>query len=179
MQAAWSENARAKPALAHHQDVKVSKGERHSLNCKGHCIGRLWRLLVAQALNLSTPSAQPLLKILSVMTRRKFRLQQQGSSQQPFSALGNRNGIFVFDDDDFSYIFFATFMGVSLKSGYRRGSEYRPCGFTFDAATISLSLRQRTLCFHHHWGRRAILLNWYMPSYRQEIELGPREEIGR
>ena len=42
-------------------------------------------LLVAQALNLTTPSAAAIIAILSVMDTKKFRLRLQGKgSRQPF-----------------------------------------------------------------------------------------------
>ena len=65
---------------------------------------------------------------------------------------------------------------VSFKSGHRRGAKYRLCDSSLDAATTHFSLFVNELLLVTIGAGVAILLNWYMPSYRQEIER-VREEI--
>ena len=97
-------------------------------------------LLVAQALQLSTPSAAAIIAILSVMDTKKVSLAATGQrlAAAVFSACDWNGDIrcFWIRRDQFRVVSSLLHsFSVSLKSGYRRGSEYRPCDSPLDAAT--------------------------------------------
>lgn len=138
-------------------------------------------LLVAQALNLSTPSAAAIIAILSVMDTKKVSLAATGQRlAAAVLALVIGMGIFaVFGFDVMSF-------GLYLLC-------YIPLAYLLK---VDIGVAPSTVLVIHLWTQQqltfnlfvnelllvtigagvAILLNWYMPSYRQEIERA-REEI--
>lgn len=138
-------------------------------------------LLVAQALNLSTPSAAAIIAILSVMDTKKVSLAATGQRlAAAVLALVIGMGIFaVFGFDVMSF-------GLYLLC-------YIPLAYLLK---VDIGVAPSTVLVIHLWTQQqltfnlfvnelllvtigagvAILLNWYMPSYRQEIER-VREEI--
>lgn len=138
-------------------------------------------LLVAQALQLSTPSAAAIIAILSVMDTKKVSLAATGQRlAAAVLALVIGMGIFaVFGFD-------ATSFGLYLLC-------YIPLAYLLK---VDIGVAPSTVLVIHLWTQQqltfslfvnelllvtigagvAILLNWYMPSYRQEIER-VREEI--
>ena len=138
-------------------------------------------LLVAQALNLTTPSAAAIIAILSVMDTKKVSLAATGQRlAAAVLALVIGMGIFaVFGFD-------VTSFGLYLLC-------YIPLAYLLK---VDIGVAPSTVLVIHLWTQQqltfnlfvnelllvtigagvAILLNWYMPSYRQEIEL-VREEI--
>ena len=138
-------------------------------------------LLVAQALNLSTPSAAAIIAILSVMDTKKVSLAATGQRlAAAVLALVIGMGIFaVFGFDVMSF-------GLYLLC-------YIPLAYLLK---LDIGVAPSTVLVIHLWTQQqltfelfvnelllvtigagvAILLNWYMPSYRQEIER-VREEI--
>ena len=138
-------------------------------------------LLVAQALNLSTPSAAAIIAILSVMDTKKVSLAATGQRlAAAVLALVIGMGLFaVFGFDVMSF-------GLYLLC-------YIPLAYLLK---VDIGVAPSTVLVIHLWTQQrltfelfvnelllvtigagvAILLNWYMPSYRQEIER-VREEI--
>ena len=138
-------------------------------------------LLVAQALNLSKPSAAAIIAILSVMDTKKVSLAATGQRlAAAVLALVIGMGIFaVFGFDVMSF-------GLYLLC-------YIPLAYLLK---VDIGVAPSTVLVIHLWTQQqltfelfvnelllvtigagvAILLNWYMPSYRQEIER-VREEI--
>ncbi len=138
-------------------------------------------LLVAQALQLSTPSAAAIIAILSVMDTKKVSLAATGQRlAAAVLALVIGMGIFaVFGFDVMSF-------GLYLLC-------YIPLAYLLK---VDIGVAPSTVLVIHLWTQQqltfelfvnelllvtigagvAILLNWYMPSYRQEIER-VREEI--
>ena len=138
-------------------------------------------LLVAQALNLTTPSAAVIIAILSVMDTKKVSLAATGQRlAAAVLALVIGMGIFaIFGFDVMSF-------GVYLLC-------YIPLAYLLK---VDIGVAPSTVLVIHLWTQQqltfelfvnelllvtigagvAILLNWYMPSYRQEIER-VREEI--
>ena len=138
-------------------------------------------LLVAQALNLTTPSAAAIIAILSVMDTKKVSLAATGQRlAAAVLALVIGMGIFaVFGFD-------VTSFGLYLLC-------YIPLAYLLK---VDIGVAPSTVLVIHLWTQQqltfnlfvnelllvtigagvAILLNWYMPSYRQEIE-HVREEI--
>ena len=104
-------------------------------------------LLVAQALQLSTPSAAAIIAILSVMDTKKVSLAATGQRlAAAVLALVIGMGIFAvfwIRRDEFWFVSSLLHsFSVSFKSGHRRGAEYRPCDSSLDAATTHF----RTFC---------------------------------
>lgn len=138
-------------------------------------------LLVAQALHLTTPSAAAIIAILSVMDTKKVSLAATGQRlAAAILALVIGMGIFaVFGFD-------VTSFGLYLLC-------YIPLVYLLK---VDIGVAPSTVLVIHLWTQQqltfnlfvnelllvtigagvAILLNWYMPSYRQEIER-VREEI--
>ncbi len=138
-------------------------------------------LLVAQALHLTTPSAAAIIAILSVMDTKKVSLAATGQRlAAAVLALVIGMGIFaVFGFDVMSF-------GLYLLC-------YIPLAYLLK---VDIGVAPSTVLVIHLWTQQqltfelfvnelllvtigagvAILLNWYMPSYRQEIER-VREEI--
>ena len=103
-------------------------------------------LLVAQALQLSTPSAAAIIAILSVMDTKKVSLAATGQ-RLAAAVLALVIGMGIFAVFGFDVIWFVSSLlhsfSVSFKSGYRRGAKYRPCDSSLDAATTHFQpLRQ-------------------------------------
>ena len=138
-------------------------------------------MLVAQALHLTTPSAAAIIAILSVMDTKKVSLAATGQRlAAAVLALVIGMGIFaVFGFDVMSF-------GLYLLC-------YIPLAYVLK---VDIGVAPSTVLVIHLWTQQqltsslfvnelllvtigagvAILLNWYMPSYRQEIER-VREEI--
>ena len=138
-------------------------------------------MLVAQTLHLTTPSAAAIIAILSVMDTKKVSLAATGQRlAAAVLALVIGMGIFaVFGFDVMSF-------GLYLLC-------YIPLAYVLK---VDIGVAPSTVLVIHLWTQQqltsslfvnelllvtigagvAILLNWYMPSYRQEIER-VREEI--
>ena len=138
-------------------------------------------LLVAQALNLSTPSAAAIIAILSVMDTKKVSLAATGQRlAAAILALVIGMGIFAvfgFDVTSFGlyllcYIPLAYLLKVDI--GVAPSTVLVIHLWTQQQLTFSLFVNELLLVTIG--AGVAILLNWYMPSYRQEIER-VREEI--
>lgn len=138
-------------------------------------------LLVAQALHLTTPSAAAIIAILSVMDTKKVSLAATGQRlAAAVLALVIGMGIFAV-------------FGFDVKSFGLYLLCYIPLAYLLK---VDIGVAPSTVLVIHLWTQQqltfelfvnelllvtigagvAILLNWYMPSYRQEIER-VREEI--
>ena len=138
-------------------------------------------LLVAQALNLSTPSAAAIIAILSVMDTKKVSLAATGQ-RLAAAVLALLIGMGIFAIFGFDVISFGLYLLCYIPLAY--------------LLKVDIGVAPSTVLVIHLWTQQqltfelfvnelllvtigagvAILLNWYMPSYRQEIER-VREEI--
>ena len=138
-------------------------------------------LLVAQALNLSTPSAAAIIAILSVMDTKKVSLAATGQ-RLAAAVLALVIGMGIFAIFGFDVISFGLYLLCYIPLAY--------------LVKVDIGVAPSTVLVIHLWTQQqltfelfvnelllvtigagvAILLNWYMPSYRQEIER-VREEI--
>ena len=138
-------------------------------------------LLVAQALNLSTPSAAAIIAILSVMDTKKVSLAATGQ-RLAAAVLALVIGMGIFAIFGFDVISFGLYLLCYIPLAY--------------LVKMDIGVAPSTVLVIHLWTQQqltfelfvnelllvtigagvAILLNWYMPSYRQEIER-VREEI--
>ena len=138
-------------------------------------------LLVAQALNLSTPSAAAIIAILSVMDTKKVSLAATGQ-RLAAAVLALVIGMGIFAIFGFDVISFGLYLLCYIPLAY--------------LVKVDIGVAPSTVLVIHLWTQQqltfelfvnelllvtigagvAILLNWYMPSYHQEIEL-VREEI--
>ena len=138
-------------------------------------------LLVAQALNLSTPSAAAIIAILSVMDTKKVSLAATGQ-RLAAAVLALVIGMGIFAIFGFDVMSFGLYLLCYIPLAY--------------LVKVDIGVAPSTVLVIHLWTQQqltsslfvnelllvtigagvAILLNWYMPSYRQEIER-VREEI--
>ena len=138
-------------------------------------------LLVAQALQLSTPSAAAIIAILSVMDTKKVSLAATGQ-RLAAAVLALVIGMGIFAVFGFDVISFGLYLLCYIPLAY--------------LLKVDIGVAPSTVLVIHLWTQQqltfelfvnelllvtigagvAILLNWYMPSYRQEIERA-REEI--
>ena len=138
-------------------------------------------LLVAQALQLSTPSAAAIIAILSVMDTKKVSLAATGQ-RLAAAVLALVIGMGIFAVFGFDVISFGLYLLCYIPLAY--------------LLKVDIGVAPSTVLVIHLWTQQqltfelfvnelllvtigagvAILLNWYMPSYRQEIER-VREEI--
>jgi len=138
-------------------------------------------LLVAQALQLSTPSAAAIIAILSVMDTKKVSLAATGQ-RLAAAVLALVIGMGIFAIFGFDVISFGLYLLCYIPLAY--------------LLKVDIGVAPSTVLVIHLWTQQqltfelfvnelllvtigagvAILLNWYMPSYRQEIER-VREEI--
>ena len=138
-------------------------------------------LLVAQALQLSTPSAAAIIAILSVMDTKKDSLAATGQ-RLAAAVLALVIGMGIFAVFGFDVISFGLYLLCYIPLAY--------------LLKVDIGVAPSTVLVIHLWTQQqltfelfvnelllvtigagvAILLNWYMPSYRQEIER-VREEI--
>ena len=138
-------------------------------------------LLVAQALNLSTPSAAAIIAILSVMDTKKVSLAATGQ-RLAAAVLALVIGMGIFAIFGFDVMSFGLYLLCYIPLAY--------------LVKVDIGVAPSTVLVIHLWMQQqltfelfvnelllvtigagvAILLNWYMPSYHQEIEL-VREEI--
>ena len=138
-------------------------------------------LLVAQALNLTTPSAAAIIAILSVMDTKKVSLAATGQ-RLAAAVLALVIGMGIFAVFGFDVISFGLYLLCYIPLAY--------------LLKVDIGVAPSTVLVIHLWTQQqltftlfvnelllvtigagvAILLNWYMPSYRQEIER-VREEI--
>ena len=138
-------------------------------------------LLVAQALNLSTPSAAAIIAILSVMDTKKVSLAATGQ-RLAAAVLALVIGMGIFAIFGFDVMSFGLYLLCYIPLAY--------------LLKVDIGVAPSTVLVIHLWMQQqltfelfvnelllvtigagvAILLNWYMPSYHQEIEL-VREEI--
>ena len=138
-------------------------------------------LLVAQALNLSTPSAAAIIAILSVMDTKKVSLAATGQ-RLAAAVLALVIGMGIFAIFGFDVMSFGLYLLCYIPLAY--------------VLKVDIGVAPSTVLVIHLWTQQqltfelfvnelllvtigagvAILLNWYMPSYRQKIER-VREEI--
>ena len=138
-------------------------------------------LLVAQALNLTTPSAAAIIAILSVMDTKKVSLAATGQ-RLAAAVLALVIGMGIFAIFGFDVMSFGLYLLCYIPLAY--------------LVKVDIGVAPSTVLVIHLWTQQqlsfelfvnelllvtigagvAILLNWYMPSYRQEIER-VREEI--
>ena len=138
-------------------------------------------LLVAQAMNLTTPSAAAIIAILSVMDTKKVSLAATGQ-RLAAAVLALVIGMGIFAIFGFDVMSFGLYLLCYIPLAY--------------LVKVDIGVAPSTVLVIHLWMQQqltfelfvnelllvtigagvAILLNWYMPSYHQEIEL-VREEI--
>ena len=138
-------------------------------------------LLVAQALHLTTPSAAAIIAILRVMDTKKVSLAATGQ-RLAAAVLALVIGMGIFAIFGFDVISFGLYLLCYIPLAY--------------LLKVDIGVAPSTVLVIHLWTQQkltfelfvnelllvtigagvAILLNWYMPSYRQEIER-VREEI--
>ena len=138
-------------------------------------------LLVAQALHLTTPSAAAIIAILSVMDTKKVSLAATGQ-RLAAAVLALVIGMGIFAIFGFDVMSFGLYLLCYIPLAY--------------LLKVDIGVAPSTVLVIHLWTQQqltfelfvnelllvtigagvAILLNWYMPSYHQEIEL-VREEI--
>ena len=138
-------------------------------------------LLVAQALNLSTPSAAAIIAILSVMDTKKVSLAATGQ-RLAAAVLALVIGMGIFAIFGFDVISFGLYLLCYIPLAYLLKVDI---GVAPSTVLVINLWKQQQLTFNLFVNELllvtigagvAILLNWYMPSYRQEIER-VREEI--
>lgn len=138
-------------------------------------------LLVAQALNLSTPSAAAIIAILSVMDTKKVSLAATGQ-RLAAAVLALVIGMGIFAIFGFDVISFGLYLLCYIPLAYLVKVDIGVAPSTvlvihlWTQQQLSFSLFVNELLLVTIGAGVAILLNWYMPSYRQEIER-VREEI--
>ena len=138
-------------------------------------------MLVAQALHLTTPSAAAIIAILSVMDTKKVSLAATGQ-RLAAAVLALVIGMGIFAIFGFNVMSFGLYLLCYIPLAY--------------VLKVDIGVAPSTVLVIHLWTQQqltsslfvnelllvtigagvAILLNWYMPSYRQEIER-VREEI--
>ena len=138
-------------------------------------------LLVAQALHLTTPSAAAIIAILSIMDTKKVSLAATGQ-RLAAAVLALVIGMGIFAIFGFDVMSFGLYLLCYIPLAY--------------LLKVDIGVAPSTVLVIHLWTQQrltfelfvnelllvtigagvAILLNWYMPSYRQEIER-VREEI--
>ena len=138
-------------------------------------------LLVAQALNLSTPSAAAIIAILSVMDTKKVSLAATGQ-RLAAAALALVIGMGIFAVFGFDVMSFGLYLLCYIPLAYLLKVDIGVAPSTvlvihlWTQQQLTSSLFVNELLLVTIGAGVAILLNWYMPSYRQEIER-VREEI--
>ena len=138
-------------------------------------------LLVAQALNLSTPSAAAIIAILSVMDTKKVSLAATGQ-RLAAAVLALVIGMGIFAIFGFDVISFGLYLLCYITLAYLLKVDIGVAPSTvlvihlWTQQQLTFSLFVNELLLVTIGAGVAILLNWYMPSYRQEIER-VREEI--
>ena len=138
-------------------------------------------LLVAQALNLSTPSAAAIIAILSVMDTKKVSLAATGQ-RLAAAVLALVIGMEIFAIFGFDVMSFGLYLLCYIPLAYLLKVDIGVAPSTvlvihlWTQQQLSFELFVNELLLVTIGAGVAILLNWYMPSYRQEIER-VREEI--
>ena len=138
-------------------------------------------LLVAQALQLSTPSAAAIIAILSVMDTKKVSLAATGQ-RLAAAVLALLIGMGIFAIFGFDVISFGLYLLCYIPLAYLLKVDIGVAPSTvlvihlWTQQQLTFSLFVNELLLVTIGAGVAILLNWYMPSYRQEIER-VREEI--
>ena len=138
-------------------------------------------LLVAQALNLTTPSAAAIIAILSVMDTKKVSLAATGQ-RLAAAVLALVIGMGIFAIFGFDVISFGLYLLCYIPLAYLLKVDIGVAPSTvlvihlWTQQQLTFSLFVNELLLVTIGAGVAILLNWYMPSYRQEIE-HVREEI--
>ena len=138
-------------------------------------------LLVAQALNLSTPSAAASIAILSVMDTKKVSLAATGQ-RLAAAVLALVIGMEIFAIFGFDVMSFGLYLLCYIPLAYLLKVDIGVAPSTvlvihlWTQQQLTSSLFVNELLLVTIGAGVAILLNWYMPSYRQEIER-VREEI--
>ena len=138
-------------------------------------------LLVAQALNLSTPSAAAIIAILSVMDTKKVSLAATGQ-RLAAAVLALVIGMGIFAIFGFDVMSFGLYLLCYIPLAYLLKVDIGVAPSTvlvihlWTQQQLTSSLFVNELLLVTIGAGVAILLNWYMPSYRQEIER-VREEI--
>ena len=138
-------------------------------------------LLVAQALNLSTPSAAAIIAILSVMDTKKVSLAATGQ-RLAAAVLALVIGMGIFAVFGFDVMSFGLYLLCYIPLAYLLKVDIGVAPSTvlvihlWTQQQLSFELFVNELLLVTIGAGVAILLNWYMPSYRQEIER-VREEI--
>lgn len=138
-------------------------------------------LLVAQALHLSTPSAAAIIAILSVMDTKKVSLAATGQ-RLAAAVLALVIGMGIFAIFGFDVMSFGLYLLCYIPLAYLLKVDIGVAPSTvlvihlWTQQQLSFELFVNELLLVTIGAGVAILLNWYMPSYRQEIER-VREEI--
>ena len=138
-------------------------------------------LLVAQALNLTTPSAAAIIAILSVMDTKKVSLAATGQ-RIAAAVLALVIGMGIFAVFGFDVMSFGLYLLCYIPLAYLLKVDIGVAPSTvlvihlWTQQQLTFSLFVNELLLVTIGAGVAILLNWYMPSYRQEIER-VREEI--
>lgn len=138
-------------------------------------------LLVAQALQLSTPSAAAIIAILSVMDTKKVSLAATGQ-RLAAAVLALVIGMGIFAVFGFDVMSFGLYLLCYIPLAYLLKVDIGVAPSTvlvihlWTQQQLTFSLFVNELLLVTIGAGVAILLNWYMPSYRQEIER-VREEI--
>ena len=138
-------------------------------------------LLVAQALHLTTPSAAAIIAILSVMDTKKVSLAATGQ-RLAAAVLALVIGMGIFAIFGFDVMSFGLYLLCYIPLAYLLKVDIGVAPSTvlvihlWTQQQLTFSLFVNELLLVTIGAGVAILLNWYMPSYRQEIER-VREEI--
>ena len=138
-------------------------------------------MLVAQALHLTTPSAAAIIAILSVMDTKKVSLAATGQ-RLAAAALALVIGMGIFAVFGFDVMSFGLYLLCYIPLAYLLKVDIGVAPSTvlvihlWTQQQLTSSLFVNELLLVTIGAGVAILLNWYMPSYRQEIER-VREEI--
>ena len=138
-------------------------------------------LLVAQALHLTTPSAAAIIAILSIMDTKKVSLAATGQ-RLAAAVLALVIGMGIFAIFGFDVMSFGLYLLCYIPLAYLLKVDIGVAPSTvlvihlWTQQQLTFSLFVNELLLVTIGAGVAILLNWYMPSYRQEIEL-VREEI--
>ena len=138
-------------------------------------------LLVAQALHLTTPSAAAIIAILSVMDTKKVSLAATGQ-RLAAAVLALVIGMGIFAVFGFDVMSFGLYLLCYIPLAYVLKVDIGVAPSTvlvihlWTQQQLTFSLFVNELLLVTIGAGVAILLNWYMPSYRQEIER-VREEI--
>ena len=138
-------------------------------------------LLMAQALQLSTPSAAAIIAILSVMDTKKVSLAATGQ-RLAAAVLALVLGMGIFAIFGFDVMSFGLYLLCYIPLAYLLKVDIGVAPSTvlvihlWTQQQLTFSLFVNELLLVTIGAGVAILLNWYMPSYRQEIER-VREEI--